>query len=199
MIQTFRYRTEIAGQEFEHIVHASSIDSSIEKWINQIDGSAEQVYSFDRATVDKIKLEYESQKVDLKLENNTSYIKYSTDSKIQITYIDLVDKGTPDFIADVKYLTTEEGGRRTCAFTGYRPHFQLNDKKEMTSAEQLFVNKDIVYPGESVITEIRILGVETFKGLLFNGQKFKLGEGPRIVAEGTIKEVINKELEKNNS
>lgn len=199
MIKTFTYRTEIKGQEFQHTVHASSIGSSIEKWINQIDGSAEQAYSFGRTTVDKIKTEYDSRRVDLKLENTHSHIKYSIDGKIQITYIDKVDKGTPDFIADLKYLTTNEGGRRTCAFSGYRPHFQLDNKKEMTSAEQLFVDKDMVCPGDSVTAEIRILGIETFKGLLYNGQKFNLGEGPRIVAVGIIKEVINEQLKKNNS
>jgi len=67
----------------------------------------------------------------------------------------------------------------------------------MTSAEQLFVDKTKVFPGESVTAEIRILGLLTFKGLLYPGLAFNLSEASRIIGNGLIKEVFNQELLRN--
>ncbi len=199
MIETFRYRTTIDNKEFQHTIHSENIESSISKWLVQLEDLKDQVYSFDEKIFTLIKSEFDSDRIGLMKDDKLSYLKYVIDGKNQLTYIDFVKKDLPDFTANVKYLTTEEGGRKGYAASGYRPHFQLIGKKEMTSAEQLFINKDKVFPGESVSAEIRILGVETFEGLLYEGLEFKLGEGNRIVAEGVIKEVINKKLKKESS
>ena len=103
----------------------------------------------------------------------------------------------PDFIAKVRFLTSEEGGRTGYAASGYRPAFKLPDQTEMTSAEQKFEGTDIVYPGQEVISTIRIIWVEAFAQKLSIGTDFELREGPRIVAKGQIIEVINERLRKN--
>jgi elongation factor Tu len=199
MIESFRYRTTIGNKEFQHTIHSENIESSISKWIVQLEDLKDQVYSFDEKIFTLIKNEFDSDRIKFIKDDKLSYLNYVIDNKNQLTYIDSIKKGLPDLTANMQYLTTEDGGRKGYATSGYRPHLQIKEIKEMTSAEQLFVNKDKVHPGESVLAEIRILGVKTFEGLLYEGLKFKLGEGNRIVAEGVIKEVINKKLLKESS
>ena len=196
MIQTFSYRTKIEGKEFLHTIHSQDLTSSILKWVVQIEDLKEQVYSFKETVVEQIKVEFKEQRIELNTDEKLSYLRYTIKGKSQITYIDSVKKGRPHFIAELRFLTTEEGGRKGYAASGYRPHFQLEGKKELTSAELLFVDKDKVFPGELVLAEIRIIGTEVFEGLLYQGLEFKLGEGNRIVAEGVINEVINQNLKK---
>lgn len=102
----------------------------------------------------------------------------------------------PDFIAKVRFLTSEEGGRTGYATSGYRPAFKLADQTEMTSAEQKFQGTDKVNPGQEVISEIRILWIEAFEQKLSVGTDFELREGPRVVAKGQIVEVTNERLRK---
>lgn len=102
----------------------------------------------------------------------------------------------PDFIAKIRFLTTEEGGRTGYAASGYRPAFKLPDQTEMTSAEQKFRGTDKVNPGQEVISEIRILWIDAFEQKLSVGTTFELREEPKIVAKGQIIEVTNERLRK---
>jgi translation elongation factor EF-Tu-like GTPase len=103
----------------------------------------------------------------------------------------------PDFIAKVTYLTSEEGGRKGYAVSGYRPHVKFEGRKDLTSGEQLFIDKDKVFPGETVTVEVRILGKAFFKNYLFVGQHFEVAEGPRVVGHGEVLEIINPTLRAN--
>lgn len=197
MIETFTYRTNIGDREFQHTVYSNDIETSLKKWIDLIVDEKNEAFSFDPEIAGKIESEYDNNNLILNINNELPFVSYRIDNTPQLTYIDKANKGNPDFIAEVTYLTTEEGGRSHFAANGYRPHFQIKDKKEMTSAEQLFIGKDKVAPGETVNTEIRILRHETFEGLLDKGTGFQLGEGPKIVANGIILEVLNKRLQKN--
>jgi len=106
---------------------------------------------------------------------------------------------TPDFIAELKYLTTEEGGRRAPANSGYRPHVKFPFSKMMTSGEQTFIGKDSVKPGETVKAEIMILSPQFFENMLEIGMQFEVGEGNRIVATGKLIEILNTNLIKKNT
>ncbi len=107
-----------------------------------------------------------------------------------------IKKEQPDFVARVRFLTTEEGGRKGFAASGYRPAFKLPDQPEMTSAEQKFRGIDQVQPGQEAISEIRILWIEAFEQKLSVGTDFELLEGSRVVAKGQIIEVTNERLRK---
>lgn len=101
----------------------------------------------------------------------------------------------PDFIAQLKFLTTEESGRKKAARSGYRPHIEFEHYPEyLTSGYQQYLDKEEVLPGEKVVAAIKILGTEYFSKRLYPGKKFKFCEGPRIVGLGTITEVLNTEL-----
>ncbi len=101
-----------------------------------------------------------------------------------------------DFIAKLYYLNTEQGGRKTPAFSGYRPHIQFGHKKYNTSGQQVFLNKNEVRPGENVDAEITIIATEEFKNELKIGAFFKFSEGSRIIGFGEIIKILNRELEK---
>lgn len=82
-----------------------------------------------------------------------------------------------DFIAQLQYRTTQEGGRNTPAFSKYRPQIKFDFDEMQTSGEQTFIDKDVVYPGEEVKAVIRILAVIYFKGRLAEGMLFEFREG----------------------
>lgn len=93
-----------------------------------------------------------------------------------------------DFIAQLHYRTTQEGGRETPAFSKYRPQIKFDFDEMQTSGEQTFIDKDTVYPGEEVKAVIRIAGVLYFKGRLAEGMLVEFREGPRgLVQERSYK------------
>ncbi len=63
----------------------------------------------------------------------------------------------PDFVAQLKYTPTEEGGRKTAAKSKYRPLIEFPGLLPLTSGEQTFLDKELVSPGEFVKAEITIL------------------------------------------
>lgn len=65
-----------------------------------------------------------------------------------------------------------------------------------TSGQQVFINKDKVYPGESVRAEITIVSDAYFKYQLSEGMDFEFREGPNIIGHGTILKIVNTELQK---
>lgn len=103
---------------------------------------------------------------------------------------------TPDFIAQVTYKTSEEGGRKTPASSGYRPQVKFPFSKDMTSGTQRFIDKEIVYPGEKVKVEITMLSPQLFENQLEIGMDFELREGATIVATGIILDILNGKLVK---
>lgn len=102
----------------------------------------------------------------------------------------------PDFIAELIYKTTEEGGRQTPAHSGYRPQVKFAFSKVQTSGQQKFIDKDIVYPGDSVTAEIAILSVEFFQHQLSAGMTFEIREGSRVTGAGRILRILNPQLQK---
>lgn len=103
-------------------------------------------------------------------------------------------KKNPDFIARLKYYTTEQGGRKTHVISGYRPQVKFDFTEMQTSGQQIFLDKEIVYPGDTVTAEIAIISTEFFKNKLSIGQSFDFREGSRIIGTGEIIEIKNKDL-----
>ena len=101
-----------------------------------------------------------------------------------------------DFIAELKYLTTEQGGRKTPAYSGYRPQVKFDFTEMQTSGQQTFIDKEIVYPGETVNAKIKIVSPDYFAGNLKEGMKFEFREGATIIGKGQIKNIINSKLDK---
>jgi hypothetical protein len=196
MVQTFSYRTETKEKAFYHTIHSVDIRSSIDKWIRQIEDFQNKVYSFDANAVENIKQQYLSGQLNVNIDKEPYFLTYKIEGHYQVVNIDKVNKGEPDFIARVTYLTTQEGGRTAYAASGYRPHVKFEGRKELTSGEQLFIEKEKVFPGETATAEIRIVTPHFFKNYLFVGQPFEFGEGPRVIGHGEVLEIINRELQR---
>jgi translation elongation factor EF-Tu-like GTPase len=104
--------------------------------------------------------------------------------------------GDADFIAVLKYFTPEEGGRSKPVFSGYFPIVKFPFSKISTGGKQKFINKEIVYPGETVEAEIEVIGPHLFLNQLSEGMEFEISEGITIIGTGTIKQIINQDLKK---
>lgn len=100
-----------------------------------------------------------------------------------------------DFIAELEFLTAEQGGRKGYAKSGYRPHIEFENYSEyLTSGQQTYIGKDIVEPGEKIKAEIVILSTEYFNKRLYENMKFQFCEGSRTIGFGKIIEIVNTDL-----
>ena len=107
-----------------------------------------------------------------------------------------IENSKADFIATLTYRTAEEGGRKTAAKSGYRPQIKFDFDETQTSGQQTFIERELVFPGDSVNAEIILSGCH-FRGKLKVGMKFEFREGLTIVGTGEIKHIINKKLNAN--
>lgn len=105
-----------------------------------------------------------------------------------------VENSKADFIATLTYKTSEEGGRKTPAKSGYRPQVKFDFEEMQTSGEQIFIERNMVYPGETVKAKITLLSPALFGGKLRIGMKFEFREGNSTIGTGTISHIINDQL-----
>ena len=196
MIETFSYRIETPKKSFHYTIHSVDIKTSVDNWIEQIEDLQNQIYSFDIDQVQNIKHQYSTGQLKTHFDKDPFFLTYKVDDYVQVVNIDKITKGLPDFIARVTYLTTQQGGRIGYAVSGYRPHIKFDGREYLTSGEQLFIDKEKVFPGETVTAEIRIVSTHVFKNYLFVGQYFEVSEGSRVVGHGEVIEIINIYLEK---
>jgi elongation factor Tu len=89
------------------------------------------------------------------------------------------------FKGTVYVLTTEEGGRKTPFFSGYRPQFYFRTT-DVTGAVNLPTGKEMAAPGDNleIIAEL-IYPIAMDKGL-----RFAIREGGKTVASGQVIEIV---------
>lgn len=68
-----------------------------------------------------------------------------------------------------------------------------------TSGRQIFIDKEIVYPGEVVKAEIKIIATEFFQNRLEEGMNFDFREGHKIIGTGQIIKIVNETLKKSST
>jgi hypothetical protein len=103
-----------------------------------------------------------------------------------------------DFIAELDYLETKNGGRKTEANSGYRPQMKFNFSENTSSGSQTFIDKEYVNPGEKVIAKIKVFSPSFFEKQLYEGIEFKFVEGNQVMGNGKIIKIINNNLGKTN-
>ena len=99
----------------------------------------------------------------------------------------------PDIEAEITYLPTAEGGRRSPAASGYRPTHDFG-LGTLNDAAHEYVGCEAVAPGETARANMWFLAPEYQKGRLSPGFKFTIQEGARIVGHGVVARVINEAL-----
>jgi len=100
----------------------------------------------------------------------------------------------PDILAEIKYFETKDGGRRTPAKTGFRPQVKFEISEKTTSGHQNFVDKEFVFPGETIIAEVIFLSPHFFSGMLEVGMSFNIQETINHIGYGKILKIINEDL-----
>ena len=104
-----------------------------------------------------------------------------------------------DFIAELNYLKTENGGRKTKVNSGYRPQIKFDFTENTSSTFQTFIDKQYVNPGEMVIAKIKVVSPRFFAKKLYEGIEFNFVEGNQLIGNGKIIEIINNNLDKTSS
>src|SRR5262245_42006695 len=99
-----------------------------------------------------------------------------------------------DFVAEVKYKRTEDGGRRGFVASGYRGQIKFPFTERQTSGQQTFQDKERVYPGETATATIRVVSPQFFANALQEGMEFEIREGPIIVGFGKLLKILNQSL-----
>ena len=105
-------------------------------------------------------------------------------------------KNEPHFIAELNYRSTENGGRKTAAKSGYRPQVKFKFTEKQTSGIQNFIGKDFCLPGEIILAEITVISPEFFESKLEVGMEFNFNEGLNIIGVGKIIEILSEKLKK---
>lgn len=100
-------------------------------------------------------------------------------------------RSTPHIEAEIRFLTTEEGGRRGYVVSGYRPQFFYDGQDH--DAVHEFPDADRVLPGQTVRVHITFFHPENHIGRLYPGKKFSIREGVQVVAEGRVTNILNLE------
>ncbi len=101
-----------------------------------------------------------------------------------------------DIEAEIRFLTTEEGGRQSPVKSGYRPHHDFGLEVTQVDAAHIYADDEWVAPGDSVIAGLIFPPISRryLEGQLRQGLEFTVQEGARIVGRGRITEVLNQAL-----
>jgi elongation factor Tu len=101
-----------------------------------------------------------------------------------------------DIEAEIYFLTTEEGGRSTPVFNGYRPQFYYNGRD--WDASHTYPETGIANPGDTVRTCLVFMSPQAHLGQVSEGMEFILREGTRTVGRGIVTKVIELEQSAKN-
>jgi len=162
--------------EFEDLVNSFVIGELLDEVTDQLDAYGWEVTGKDW-TIYAFQV-FELKHISFRIKKNNSNVFSSV-----------------DFIAELQFLNTEQGGRKNTVASGYRPHIEFEDHPEyLTSGQQIYIGKEKVEPGETVLAEISILSKAYFKNKLNENMKFDFYEGPHIIGSGKVLEIMNVSL-----
>ena len=97
----------------------------------------------------------------------------------------------PDIEAEIAFVPTEQGGRKTPAFSGYRPQFYYDSHD--WDADQEYPDVESVLPGQTVRALLRFASPDAHVGRVQPGMEFEVREGARVVARGRVTKMLHLE------
>lgn len=100
----------------------------------------------------------------------------------------------PDLGARIVYLAPEAGGRRSVAFTGYRPMHDFGIPGELNDAQHEYPDVETVPVGQPARALLWLLGPDRQTGRLHAGFEFTVQEGARTVGRGVVTRVLDPAL-----
>jgi len=110
-------------------------------------------------------------------------------------FVDLFDKDRKPPLrvkALISMLRTEDGGRRNGIRSGYRPNHNFGppDGRRFYIGQVDFEGGGTIEPGESLEALVTFLSGPGLKDVLVPGRLWRIQEGPKLVATGTVNEVL---------
>ncbi len=106
-----------------------------------------------------------------------------------------------DIEVEIEFLHEIHGGRKTDAFTGYRPQFFYNGND--WDAVHEYIDTDTVAPGEKVKAYLAFLSPQEHEDKVYPSMPFLIREGNRTIGFGTVLKVIelsqSAERDRNNT
>jgi len=96
----------------------------------------------------------------------------------------------PHIEAEIRFLSTDEGGRETPVKSGYRGQFHYKGEKAGWDAVQEFTGEEWVTPGETVTARLVFASEEPHSKRLAEGLSFQIQEGGKVVGLGVVKKVL---------
>jgi translation elongation factor EF-Tu-like GTPase len=95
-----------------------------------------------------------------------------------------------DIEGEFYIFAAAQSGRRTPAYSGYRPQHKIHDNYQ-TSGQHEYLNATQVAPGETVSTKIWLLTPDVYPNSLWVGRKIGVFEGARQVGTFTVSRIVN--------
>ena len=95
----------------------------------------------------------------------------------------------PDIEAEITFVPTEDGGRKTAAFSGYRPQFYYDGQDWVADHE--YPDVESVLPGQTARALLRFLNPDMHLGRVHTGLIFLVREGSRVVASGRVTKILH--------
>jgi translation elongation factor EF-Tu-like GTPase len=96
-----------------------------------------------------------------------------------------------DIEATIRFLSTEEGGKTRPVFDDYRPQFYYDGRD--WDAPQEYPDVSEVRPGDTVRAYLAFLSPQCHLGKIYEGMKFQVREGAKVVAEGEVTRILELE------
>jgi len=105
---------------------------------------------------------------------------------------------TVDFVAELNFFRTNNGGITSFVPSGYKPMLRFMGKPELMLCEQTYIGKDAVFAGERINAKIKLFKTEDLFSSITQGMTFEFCNVKSTIGIGTIKQVINCDLKQDN-
>jgi translation elongation factor EF-Tu-like GTPase len=94
----------------------------------------------------------------------------------------------PHVQAEVRFLTTSEGGRESPVASGYRG--QLYYDGHDGDAVYGFPGDDLIHPGATTVASLWLESPDGHRGKPVPGKSFEIREGRKVVARGVVTRLL---------
>ena len=101
---------------------------------------------------------------------------------------------TPDIEAEIRFLKTEEDGKKTAYRSGLRTVHDFGRLNSLVDALHTYPDVDEVHPGQSARALMSFLNPQHEAGRLFEGFEFTMQVGTRIIGHGRVTKILNEDL-----
>lgn len=94
----------------------------------------------------------------------------------------------------LSFLSTEEGGRQTPAFSRYRPNHNFGEAsgREFYIGQITFAKNESILPGESKEVDIEFINGPGLMDALQSGRPWRIQEGPKHVATAKLIKILER-------